>query len=40
MGMLEADSIPLIRIMRSNEVIFRRLIHVQHLKYRGFKNYM
>ena len=40
MVMLEADSIPLIRIMRSNEVIFRRLIHVQHLKYRGFKNYM
>ena len=40
MVLLEADSIPQIRIMRSNEVIFRRLIHVQHLKYRGFKNYM
>ena len=40
MVMLEADSIPLIRIMRSNEVIFRRLINVQYLKYRGFKNYM
>jgi len=36
--MLEADPIPLIRIMRSNEVIFRRLIEGQYLKYRDLKN--
>ena len=38
--MLEADPIPLIRIMRSNEVIFRRLIEGQYLKYRDLKIYV